>query len=96
MPKDIQQQLALPDWDAPMAIAGYMSRLPPPPEDTQVAAVVQALHEVRVRRSAKRRMLLRQGVRSKFETPKEGVQVLISATLRSWLRVTRTCLHIST
>ncbi len=47
VPKDIQQQLAVPDWDAPMAIAGYMSRLPPPPEETQVAAVVQALHEVR-------------------------------------------------
>ena len=40
VPKDIQQQLAVPDWDAPMAIAGYMSRLPPPPEDAQVAAVV--------------------------------------------------------
>ena len=46
VPKDIQQQLAVPDWDAPMAIAGYMSRLPPPPEQAQVAAVVQALHEV--------------------------------------------------
>ena len=46
VPKDIQQQLAVPDWDAPMAIAGYMSRLPPPPEESQVAAVVQALHEV--------------------------------------------------
>ena len=46
VPKDIQQQLAVPDWDAPMAIAGYMSRLPPPPEERQVAAVIQALHEV--------------------------------------------------
>lgn len=26
VPKDIQQQLDLPDWDAPMAISGYMSR----------------------------------------------------------------------
>ena len=42
----------MPDWDAPMAIAGYMSRLPPPPEDAQVAAVIQALHEVRARSTA--------------------------------------------
>ena len=26
VPKDIQQQLDLPDWDTPMAISGYMSR----------------------------------------------------------------------
>ena len=24
VPKDVQQQLAVPDWDVPMAIAGYM------------------------------------------------------------------------
>ena len=28
VPKDVQQQLAVPDWDVPMAIAGYMARLP--------------------------------------------------------------------
>ena len=43
VPKDIQQQLAVPDWDAPMAITGYMSRLPPPPEPAQLAAVVKAI-----------------------------------------------------
>ena len=52
VPKDIQQQLAVPDWDAPMAIAGYMSRLPPPPEAAQVDAVVQALHEVQIHRTS--------------------------------------------
>jgi hypothetical protein len=43
VPKDIQQQLAVPDWDVPMAITGYMSRLPPPPEPKQLAAVVAAI-----------------------------------------------------
>lgn len=43
VPKDIQQQLGLPDWDAPMAISGYMSRLPPPPEPAALAAVLKAL-----------------------------------------------------
>ena len=28
MPKDVQQQLAVPDWDVPMAIAGYMCARP--------------------------------------------------------------------
>jgi acetolactate synthase-1/2/3 large subunit len=43
VPKDIQQQLALPDWEAPMAITGYMSRLPPHPEASQLAAVAKAI-----------------------------------------------------
>lgn len=43
VPKDIQQQLATPDWDTPMAISGYMSRLPAPPEPALLAAVVKAL-----------------------------------------------------
>jgi acetolactate synthase-1/2/3 large subunit len=47
VPKDIQQQLATPDWDTPMAISGYMSRLPAPPEPAQVAAVVKALKGAR-------------------------------------------------
>ena len=46
VPKDIQQQLAVPDWDAPMAISGYMSRQPPAPQASQVQAVLQALNEV--------------------------------------------------
>lgn len=43
VPKDIQQQLAVPDWDAPMAITGYMSRLPPPPTARALEAVLEAL-----------------------------------------------------
>jgi thiamine pyrophosphate-dependent acetolactate synthase large subunit-like protein len=43
VPKDIQQQLGSPDWGAPMAISGYMSRLPPPPEPAQLAAMLKAL-----------------------------------------------------
>ena len=31
VPKDVQQQLAVPDWDVPMAISGYMQRLPQMP-----------------------------------------------------------------
>jgi acetolactate synthase-1/2/3 large subunit len=45
VPKDIQQQLAVPDWDAPMAITGYMSRLPPPPAQRALEAVVAALEQ---------------------------------------------------
>ena len=32
VPKDIQQQLAVPDWEEPMSISAYISRLPPPPQ----------------------------------------------------------------
>lgn len=45
VPKDIQQQLHIPDFDAPMSITGYISRLPGPPETSQLAAVVQAIKE---------------------------------------------------
>lgn len=47
VPKDIQQQLAVPDWDAPMAITGYMSRLPPPPDTRAVNDIVAALHQAK-------------------------------------------------
>jgi acetolactate synthase-1/2/3 large subunit len=43
VPKDIQQQLAVPDWDQPMSITAYISRLPPPPEISQLQAVVNAI-----------------------------------------------------
>ena len=46
VPKDIQQQLAVPDWGMPMAISGYMSRLPQPPQEHQLKRVVEALHGV--------------------------------------------------
>jgi len=48
VPKDVQQQMAVPDWDVPMAIAGYMGRLPPPPTPKDLAPVLQALREVRL------------------------------------------------
>lgn len=46
VPKDIQQQLAVPDWSIPMAISGYMSRLPQPPQERELKKVVDALHGV--------------------------------------------------
>lgn len=47
VPKDIQQQLAVPDWSIPMAISGYMSRLPQPPQERELKRVIEALHGVR-------------------------------------------------
>ena len=47
VPKDIQQQLAVPDWSTPMAISGYMSRLPQPPQERELKRVIEALHGVR-------------------------------------------------
>lgn len=47
VPKDVQQQMAVPDWDVPMAIAGYMGRLPPPPTPKDLAPVLQALREAK-------------------------------------------------
>lgn len=46
VPKDVQQQLAVPDWEVPMAIAGYMSRLPPPPQKSSIIPIVEALKQV--------------------------------------------------
>lgn len=43
VPKDIQQQLAVPDWDEPMSISAYISRLAPPPEVSQLQQVLAAL-----------------------------------------------------
>ena len=43
VPKDVQQQLAVPDWDVPMAISGYMQRLPQMPS-TRVRSLL--LHVV--------------------------------------------------
>ena len=45
VPKDVQQQLAVPDWDVPMAISGYMQRLPQMPS-TRVRSLL--LHVVDV------------------------------------------------
>jgi acetolactate synthase I/II/III large subunit len=43
VPKDVQQQMAVPDWGAPMAIGGYVARLPPPPPLSALAPVLAAL-----------------------------------------------------
>jgi acetolactate synthase I/II/III large subunit len=43
VPKDIQQQLHVPDWEAPMAITGYMNRLPGAPVRETLEPVVAAL-----------------------------------------------------
>ncbi|GJP71255.1 hypothetical protein CLOP_g2106, partial [Closterium sp. NIES-67] len=48
VPKDIQQQLAVPSWTQPMRLNAYLSRLPPPPQRAQVDQIVRLL------RSAKR------------------------------------------
>lgn len=31
VPKDIQQQMAIPEWNQPMKLQGYLRRMPPPP-----------------------------------------------------------------
>ena len=43
IPKDIQQALSIPDWDVPMALDGYMSRLPAPPEESELERVLDAI-----------------------------------------------------
>ncbi|KAK9799788.1 hypothetical protein WJX73_007892 [Symbiochloris irregularis] len=43
VPKDVQQQLTVPDWDVPMALSGYMSRLPLPPTTLDMAPVAEAI-----------------------------------------------------
>jgi acetolactate synthase-1/2/3 large subunit len=43
VPKDIQQSMATPDWDVSMNLSGYMSRLPPLPQQAQLERIVEAL-----------------------------------------------------
>lgn len=43
VPKDIQQALAVPDWDIPMNLNSYISRLPPHPEQTLLERVAEAI-----------------------------------------------------
>lgn len=54
VPKDVQQQLTVPDWDVPMALSAYMSRLPQPPSDADLAPVAAAIHQVRYLHSRQR------------------------------------------
>lgn len=48
VPKDVQQSLAVPDWDAPMELDSYISRMPGAPGLGQLAEVVGAIKRVRV------------------------------------------------
>uniref|UniRef100_A0A0D3FV57 Acetolactate synthase n=1 Tax=Oryza barthii TaxID=65489 RepID=A0A0D3FV57_9ORYZ len=41
IPKDIQQQMAVPSWDAPMRLPGYISRLPKPPAANLLDEVIR-------------------------------------------------------
>ncbi|KAK2975582.1 hypothetical protein RJ640_014069 [Escallonia rubra] len=45
VPKDIQQQLVVPNWDQPMRLPGYMSRLPKPPSEALLEQVVRLISE---------------------------------------------------
>ncbi|KAJ0785397.1 putative acetolactate synthase [Helianthus annuus] len=48
IPKDIQQQLVVPNWDEqqqPMRLDGYISRLPKPPNETHLRQIVRFIKE---------------------------------------------------
>ncbi|KAF2302658.1 hypothetical protein GH714_000627 [Hevea brasiliensis] len=45
VPKDIQQQLAVPNWNTPIKLPGYMSRLPKVPNDSHLEQIVRLIFE---------------------------------------------------
>eukprot|EP00193_Tetraselmis_chui_P010560 CAMPEP_0177775284 /NCGR_PEP_ID=MMETSP0491_2-20121128/14006_1 /TAXON_ID=63592 /ORGANISM="Tetraselmis chuii, Strain PLY429" /LENGTH=672 /DNA_ID=CAMNT_0019293815 /DNA_START=130 /DNA_END=2148 /DNA_ORIENTATION=+ len=45
VPKDIQQQLGMPMWDEPVAISGYLNRLPQEPRFLAVQKIYDAIKE---------------------------------------------------
>nr|UUW37511.1 acetolactate synthase [Cyperus brevifolius] len=45
IPKDIQQQLAVPVWDTPMRLPGYTSRLPKEPEQNLLDQITRLVSE---------------------------------------------------
>ena len=45
VPKDIQQQLVVPNWDQPIGLASYNSRMPKPPSQTQLEQIVRLISE---------------------------------------------------
>lgn len=45
VPKDVQQQLAVPNWAQPIKLTGYLSRLPKIPIEAQLEQVVRLLLE---------------------------------------------------
>ncbi|KAK4750695.1 hypothetical protein SAY87_004177 [Trapa incisa] len=45
LPKDIQQQLVVPNWDQPMRLPGYISRLPKPPVSAHLEQIIRLISE---------------------------------------------------
>lgn len=45
VPKDIQQQLAVPNWDTPNKLPGYLSRLPKEPNESHLEQIVRLISE---------------------------------------------------
>ncbi|KAL1541791.1 Agglutinin-like protein 1 precursor [Salvia divinorum] len=45
VPKDIQQQMVVPNWDQPMKLGGYLSRLPKPPSEVLLEQIVRLISE---------------------------------------------------
>ncbi|KAJ6375372.1 hypothetical protein OIU77_000367 [Salix suchowensis] len=45
VPKDIQQQVAVPNWDVPMKLPGYLSRLPKNPNELHLEQIVRLISE---------------------------------------------------
>ncbi|KAK2655203.1 hypothetical protein Ddye_008255 [Dipteronia dyeriana] len=45
IPKDIQQQLAVPNWNKSMSLPGYMSRLPKDPDQAHLEQIVRLVSE---------------------------------------------------
>lgn len=43
IPKDVQQQIAIPDWSQPMQLKGYVQRLPKRHEQSQLEQIVRLL-----------------------------------------------------
>uniref|UniRef100_A0A2N9IES5 Acetolactate synthase n=1 Tax=Fagus sylvatica TaxID=28930 RepID=A0A2N9IES5_FAGSY len=45
IPKDIQQQLVVPNWNQPIKLTGYNSRLPKPPSQIHLEQIVRLISE---------------------------------------------------
>ncbi|KAF5739345.1 Chlorsulfuron/imidazolinone resistant 1 [Tripterygium wilfordii] len=47
IPKDIQQQLACPNWNQPIKLNGYVSRLPKTPDEAHLEQIVRLISEAK-------------------------------------------------
>lgn len=45
VPKDIQQQMTVPNWGQPMSLTGYLSRLPKPPSEMLLEQIIRLISE---------------------------------------------------